>query len=238
MAKTRKYKRIERNKIKTYSIILLNHGRLLRKVESFPTEKSAYKAFNKMIEESKEIKFPILSNNSYHVMEEADYELAIIKSKEYGDSHTTKIRDKSGEFVDYQTDDDDFVIVDKKTYYMEEKFWVYGYNPKLQRKTFDWIYENFVENVLSKEEFLTIAVYNNKVLFENGNNLEMVICKTMEDSRRMYNLIEEMLDKKKIKLVVLLGDLRYSKYKVDWMNKIQELTGWNRIKIKRNSTRP
>ena len=37
---------------------------------------------------------------------------------------------------------------------------------------------------------------------------------------------------------MFMGDIAHSKYKKDWIDKIQDLTHWSRTKINRTSTRP
>jgi hypothetical protein len=65
----------------------------------------------------------------------------------------------------------------------------------------------------------------------------MVICKNKSDSVRFYNLLEEFAKKNKCKYVAFMGDIRHSKYKGDWIEKIKKLTNWNAQKISRLSTR-
>jgi hypothetical protein len=152
---------------------------------------------------------------------------------------TNKIKTDSGEFANYQTTDEDWIVIDRASYDIEETFWVYGYHPRYQRKTFQWIFENFIlKDSKDKFMFKTVALYLNKILIECNGKLEMVICKNKSDSIRMYNLIEKYSKDKKCKYIMFIGDVGKSRYKLNWIDKIQNLTNWNRVKIKRPSTRP
>ena len=77
-----------------------------------------------------------------------------------------------------------------------------------------------------------------QILVECNGKLDMVICKNKQDAIRMYNMIEEWCERDKMKYIGFMGDLSYSRYKSDWITKIQKLTNWTRKKITRMSTRP
>ena len=229
-----------RNKKRIFSIILVNHGKQLRSLCAEETEAKIYKRFNEMLKENKNVVFPVKYNNAASKeIVESEYELAIIKCKQENDSHVNKVRDEYGKYVDYKTTDEDWIVVDRAPYYIEETFWVYGYHPRIQRKDFNWIFENFIaKDAKDKYQMKTIVLYLNKLLIECNGKLEMVICKNKSDGIRLYNKIEEFSRDNKFKYNIFMGDIAYSKYKKTWMNKIQELTHWDRQKIKRNSTKP
>ena len=229
----------KRNKVKIYSIITANHGKRKQILCSKKTEAEIYKEFHSILKNNrKEIVFPVRFNNFYHTMLPSDHELIIIKCKDFGDSDVNKVRDNTGAFVNYQTDNEDWIVIDRAPYEVEETFWVYGFHPRLQRKTFMWIFENFIlKDSKDKYAFKTVQVYNNKILIECGGKLEMVICKNKSDSVRFYNVLEEYAKKNKCKYVAFMGDIRNSKYKGDWIEKIKKLTNWNAQKISRLSTR-
>jgi hypothetical protein len=228
-----------RNKKKIYSIILVNHGKQQKVICSETTEEKIYSKFNSLLKENKKVVFPMRYNNEKHVMVESEHELVIIKCKELGDKDVIKLRDDSGTFVNYESSDEDWVIVDRASFDIEETFWVYGYHPKLQRKTFEWIFNEFVsKDARNKYMFKTIQLYLNKILIECNGNLDMVICKNKKDSIRFYNQLENWCRDKKYKYVMFLGDADKSKYKADLITKIQELTHWPRRKVIRPSTRP
>ena len=228
-----------RNKKKIYSIILINHGKQLHTICSETTETKIYNRFKKLLDENKKVTFPMRYNNHQHVMIEAEYELVIIKVRDELESKTNKVRDAKGEFTDYETNDDDWIVIDRAPYDIEETFWVYGYHPRIQRKDFNWIFDNFIDkDAKNKYMFKSVQVYLNKVLIDCNGKLEIVICKNKQDAIRMYNLLESTSREKKHKYVMYIGDLANSKYKSDWIKRIQQLTNWSLTKINRPSTRP
>lgn len=113
---------MERNKKKIYSIILTNHGKIKDKLASESTEDKIYKRFNKLLKENKKVVFPMRYNNEKHVMIESEHELYIIKCKELFDNDTNKIKDASGKFVNYETTDENWIVIDRAEYYIEETF--------------------------------------------------------------------------------------------------------------------
>ena len=222
-----------------YHIILVNHGKQLHDLYS-GNEKQAMAKFAEMLKENKNIMFPIRWNNLKHVMVQAEYELIMIKEREEGETQTvTKLRDDTGKFINYESNNEKWYIYDRAPYDIEETFWVYGYHPRLQRKDFNWIFDNFiVRDAKNKYNFKLIGTYNNKLIIECCEVLDLVICKTKSDCIRLYNLIEEQAHKKKFKYISFMGDIMYSKYKSMWIQKMKKLTGWNDRKMERTSTRP
>lgn len=228
-----------RPKKNLYHIILVNHDKM--KEDLFWTDSVATvnKEFKTMVEENKSVVFPIKFNNNKTEIIESSYEIMIIKARDKTESRETKVMDEYGKFVNYATNDDDWIIYDRSPYYIEETFWVYGYHPILQRKDFKWIYDNFISNNSNnKYLFKTVQLFKNKILVECNGKLDMVICKNKQDAIRMYNMIEEWCERDKMKYIGFMGDLSYSRYKSDWITKIQKLTNWTRKKITRMSTRP
>ena len=228
-----------RPKKNLYHIILVNHDKM--KEDLFWTDSVATvnKEFKTMVEENKSVVFPIKFNNNKTEIIESSYEIMIIKARDKTESRETKVMDEYGKFVNYATNDDHWIIYDRSPYYIEETFWVYGYHPRLQRKDFKWIYDNFISNNSNnKYLFKTVQLFKNKILVECNGKLDMVICKNKQDAIRMYNMIEEWCERDKMKYIGFMGDLSYSRYKSDWITKIQKLTNWTRKKITRMSTRP
>ena len=228
-----------RNKVKIYAIILTTHGKMVRTVCSAKTEKEIYKEYNRLLKESKSVMLPVRYNNLKHVMVPAEYELVIIKCKQEGDKDVTQVRDDSGRYVNYETDNEDWIVVDRGPYDVEETFWVYGYHPRLRRKDFRWIMENiFEKNVGDKYYFKTVVAFANKLLVDTPDGLEMVICKNRHDCIRMYNLAEDICMKRKYRNVLFMGLVDKGPNRKRWFDKIRELTNWNDVKINRTSTRP
>lgn len=235
MVKRRKKKIPKKN---IYRIILTNRGKQVKKICSDTTELKITKKFNELLKENKKIIFPRQFSNLGHILTDADYEIVIIKLKQEGDSDESQIKDSYGKFITYKSSNKNWIVVNRAQYFMEESFWVYGFHPRLQRKDFTWIFENFIENgIENKMNFKTVQVYLNKVLIESNGKFEMVLCKNRKDAIRMHNLIQEWCIKKHYKYIAFMGDIDKSKYKKNWIKRIMELTNWSWQKATRVSTR-
>ena len=165
-------------------------------------------------------------------------EYAILKRvREDDESNITQLRNQYGKFVDHTTSNEKWAIVDKFPCLVEETFWVYGYNPKTDRKTFDWIYQNLVlDYAEEKNNLVIIYVYLNKVIFKYEEDFTFVICKNNSDAIRMYNLIEERT--KRVRNVMMTGSTTTRADRGQALiEKMIEKTGWTKRKITASSTR-
>lgn len=167
-------------------------------------------------------------------MENFKSEYVILKRIGEQDQAVTKIRNEYGKFIDNVTTNDNWSVYDKFPCVVEETFWVYGHNPKIDRKDFSWIYENIVDP--ESGEIVMIYVFNNKVIFKKDEDFDFVICKNVADAIRMYNLIEEKA--KKCRNVIMTGSAATKSGRGQYtIDAIADKTGWNRRKILLKSTR-
>lgn len=241
--KKRKVKKEPKKRVYTkhnYQIVLLSNNKQIDFIGSYPSELKANKAFNKLLEENKKIVFPRnITNSGEKVIKPIVYELAIIKKREENDPKTTMLRNEFGDLVEQKTTSENWVIYDKKSYKIEEQFWVYGYHPLVQRKDFLFIYNELVKpKTIYKGEMLNVMLYKNKILFEPlDGEMDMVICKNKSDAIRLYNQLEEWCNKdKEVKYFIFNGD--WSKSTERMVEKIKQLTNWDDLKIRRSSTKP
>jgi hypothetical protein len=226
-------------KKRIYHIILTNHGKQLKYLYFTHSEERANKKLASLIKENKKVAFPMRWNNHEHVMKECEYELVIIKYKDENDNDVSKIKDNTGKYVNYKSSDENWIVCNRAPYDIEETFWVYGYHPRLQRKDFNWIFDNFIKkDANDKYAFKSVQAFRNKLLVDMNGKLEIVICKNRSDCARLYNKIESVSRDMKLKYIAFMGDVTDSKYKENWVDRIQQLSHWKKFKINRNSTRP
>lgn len=223
-----------------FQIIITHDNKQVEFIGTYNSENKALKVFNEMIKNNDKVDFPVyyVSNK---VIEKARYEIVVIKKRmDKLSSNITKLRNEYGEFVDHSTNNDEWIVFDKAPYFKEETFWVYGYHPLVQRKTFSFILNDIIKPLCkTKGNGTTLIVYNNKLIIDSLNKTELIICKNKSDCIRLYNLIETKTEKEKIKNLNFGGNWSYSKIgKESCIKKIQNLTNWNVMKIKRTSTKP
>lgn len=227
-----------KSKKKIYHIITVSRGKQLNDIFQTGSEIAVNKKFGELIEDNKKVIFPVKYINHKKILS-ADYEYVIIKAKQFGDDNITRLRGENGVFVNLSTTDEDWIVYDRAPMLKEETFWVYGYHPRFQRKTFEWIFNEFIElKDDTKRGLRCVVVFQNKLIVETNGHLEMVLCKNKEDAVRMYNLISEWCNKRKIKYVIFGGDVFRSHVRKEWYKKLEEWTSWPWRKLSRNSLRP
>lgn len=225
-----------------YHIITTNNGVQIKDIYSAVNiDMALAKLRTFQIQFNKNIQFPVkyTSNKNEKTFTECDYRLMLIKKKIDNDTYKGKIRNEYGKFIDCVTSSDEWVFIEELPYQVEETFWVYGYNPKTDRKTYQFIVDEFINyNKKDKYFFKEIVIYRNKLLIDSISGLEIIICKNHQDSVRLYNSLQEYSKNKKYKNILFAGDIHKNSYSYEkWYNKIHELTHWNRRKINKNTTR-
>lgn len=224
-----------------YQIILLVNGKEKKILGKFEKKTQCIETFNKMIELNKNVVFPKRYLNSTKI-EDVKYEIAIIKKiKNEDESKVTKLRNDIGIFVEYEIENSDkWVLYDKARYEFEETFFVNGYDPFYDRKDFNFIFnELFAPKAESKENMIEVVVFKNKLIFSSYNNMDIVLCKNIYDSVRLYNEIEKLAKgKRKYRFAVFNGNVTNSTNRKMWIEKIIKFTQWSKLKIMRNCLKP
>jgi len=181
-----------------------------------------------------------LGSDRYNTTEYVSEYLILKRIRNDGDKLPTKLRDEYGRLVEHTTNSEVWKIYDKFPCLKEEKFWVYGYNPQSDRKTFQWIYDNLIMEEFLEDNSIVIQcyVYKNKVILTyDGNRLRFVICKNGSDAIRLYNELNTHTQKHKVHHIYFMGQLTsYSQRGKMIINQIADLTGWNLNKIRQKAT--
>ena len=222
---------------KIYHIILVSNGKMIKTLYNCASEVLANKKFDELVEENKKIRFPVRYINVGKLVG-AHYEIYIIKKREKNEDNVAKLKDENGKIINFETNNENWIVYDRENYDKEETFWVYGYHPTFQRKNFNWIYQNLISNNLDKFNLKQIFVFRNKLLISTTYKLNMVLCKNESDCIRLYNELEKECLNNKLKYIFFSGDAYHSSLKKNWFEKIMKLTGWNYTKVRRKNLRP
>lgn len=224
-----------------YRIIRFNNKHQQKYIGRYHTAEDAYAAKEQLEKDNANIVFPKeYTNNGREKSKvyKTTGEYLILRKRNENEDYTPQLRNEFGKLVDHTITLKDWVIMDKFPYLEEETFWVYGFDNKTDRKTFEWIYQNLALNYVEDNyNMVNIYLYNNKVIFRYDNKeFNFVICKNVSDAIRMYNLISEK--SKKNKQIVLTGGNRGYDYRgKETIEMIREKTGWEYKDIWRKSTR-
>ena len=219
-----------------YHIILASNGKRIKTLYTYQSEKLANERFSELINKNKDVKFPVRYINIGKLVD-ANYELFIIKYDNNAPKKT-KLKDENGKIINFETDNEGWVVYNRENYYKEESFWVYGYHPVHQRKDYEWIYNELVTKNVDKYNIKQIFTFQNKLLISSTYDLQMVCCKNKSDCIRLYNYLENDIKEKKNKYVCFAGDAYNSSLRKQWYDRLIKLTGWDHHKLSRNSLRP
>ena len=129
-------------------------------IREYRTIEEAYEVFDGLRDSDKNVIFPSIINNVGEISNTIDEYILIEKS----DSENTLLRNEYGKLVEQTINQEGWIIIDKIRYLKEERFWVYGYDSKFDRKDFLWVYENLIINNIDIYSFKRICLYKNKLI--------------------------------------------------------------------------
>lgn len=242
----KKYKRKKPKPPRTYNawdykIILCKNGRQVDFIGKYLTLETAYNKLKELEILNKEVIFP--SKTCYtsqgNNISDTRYEYLLLERKnESTEDKVYLLRNEFGKLVEQKSNSKHWNIIDKMPCLMEETFWVWGFNNKTERKTFQWIYDNILLNTISTYDVKRVLLYKNKVIIKNDDEtMDIIFCKTKYDAFKFYELMENKIKEDKIKQVFFIGS--YDKIN-DKRRKLEEqlieMTGWNKKKIQMSTT--
>lgn len=219
-------------------IALFSRGHFREKLSKTYKYDKARERYFQLIEENEkniiyEKKWIVINTGKRYV--EANYEILLLRKRQTGETQENYFRDEYGRVVEHKIiDNDKYLIMEKHKWFVEETFWVWGYNPTMERKTFTYIVDNLLLiNINDNEYFRNIYLFKNKVIIQYDKKIDIVFCKTPREGLRLYNSFEEICTKRyngiKIKNILFSGQVRYN---AEWLiNLLIEETGWSSEQI-------
>jgi hypothetical protein len=216
-----------------YRVVLLVNGVYKKTLSRCSKRKNAFVRFYQLKSENNVI-FPRKFINEKEI-KPVKYEICVTKPTEEGDTFRM-LRDDYGKL--YQEKPlGDWTILHSDEYFIEERFWVYGHDKKHDRLTMMEIAKKVMTNAYTKENVKQAIVVYNKLVIYNENSFDMIICKCIDDAQRLHHALAKYAKSKKITTILFMGTAVHSSI-TRMYDLIQENTGWNRKKIKRQTTRP
>lgn len=217
-----------------FRVVLLSNGKYKKTLYRCGLKKNAYLHFHELKKQNEKVLFPRRFVNTNGIFP-VKYEIAITKPTEEGDEFRI-LRDDLGRLYTEEPLQD-WTILHSAKFELEEKFWIYGRDPKKNRKNISEIVKRIMVGVQSKKNVKQIIVLNNKVVIYNEEFFEMVLCKNPEDAKRLHDTLAKIAHRQKMDNLMFMGHASpvMSGVIVDL---IKEKTGWTLIKIWRHNTRP
>lgn len=190
--------------------------------------------WNAMVSENHENKMcPVDQiSNSRKITQNTETEILLLKKiNPEVEDNISVFRDNFGKIVKVKTDDEEWTIVSKEPWYVEEKFIVNNMNPLKSKQTAKWIGENLIEKDLSASNFKKVIKWCNYVIIDGDVDFDFCIGKTEKAALNLYlSLFEKYGNTEYVYFIGELDKTQVSK----WTSKIREKTGWeNLVKGKR-----
>lgn len=143
------------------------------------------------------------------------------------EDNITLFRESNGKTINVTTDKENWTVVLKEPWYVEEKFIVCGCNPLSGKKTAQWIGENFIEEGLSVNDMKKVFLWRNFLIIDGDLDFTFAIGKTNQAARNLYMSLFKKYEK--TEYVYFIGYLD-SQLVPKWKEKIKEKTGWENLK--------
>lgn len=204
-----------------YRIILVLNGEQKKIMFNTADRAEAYSTFRQKRDDNLVV-FPKRFINTGAIIP-AKYELYLLKS--FG---------SEANVPEGKVFNDEWKLLEKCDFDLEESFNLYGYDKKKDRKSIFELVGLLLEN---KSVIREVIVVNNKVLIYNDEIFDMVICKCKKDAQRLHNVLYNLLLKIKGVKFIFLGVANNET--TSFLYDIIEVeTGWSRNRIRRTSSRP
>lgn len=215
----------------TFSIYLMKDGKRTKFFGYRKFKVAALQLYHELLDKNKkEVVFPQRYVKSSNRIKKHKYELVLVKKINEEEDSMSLLRNEEGKFIEnYLIDAPTHKILDKNEWFIEESFYVYGFDPQKERKNFSYIYNNII--LRDPSIYSRIMVHNNKLIYHYDDDFDIVVCKNTEQAIELYDTIEKMIDPKKYPTILFMGKL--SGTMSSWIiDEIVKKTGWPRTKCR------
>jgi len=215
--------------IKMYQIILTENNKKVKTLYSYTREHDALYRFTNI--SKKQTRFPKKQVYKNKILTEVFYHVLLIKKRNVGDKSII-VRDNYGKLLESFMEDPDWTVLGSSEYNIEEQFSVTGANRKLDLNE---IINYVLLPKISEKNPKQILNLNNKVVIE-GVTLNLVTCKNINETTRLYNKLRSYCYENKISNIIFFGSIPKTDKKV-WYKKIHDITGIGYNRLYRKSSR-
>lgn len=224
-----------------YRVYVALNGHCLKtgNLGRYKTIEDARGRVKELLAAEKDIIFEKLTKTYKDGTMESRYEYVIFKDLRDEEAKPVYLKNEYGKYVEHNVKfgNKNYEIVEKCPAKVEDTLWVYGYDPRTDRKTFAWIFDNILnEGFTSPYDLKRIYLYHNKVVFCNDNNdIDIIICKVAGDAVRFYNTLQKYCKKGPY---LFMGAVTTQSALCESLEKLLvEKTGWTVEKLRRNQHR-
>lgn len=190
---------------------------------------SALKLYEKILKNNV-VFFGKKTLNKNDVHKELKFYLYLLKEHESGDEEKI-VRDSLGRLIKEKFKDNRYTILNKNDFEIEETFQVYGVKGRLTFK------EIIKKLLLNSNRIKYVFYFLNKLIVEDYDNLNIVVCKNKKEARLLHDTILDFFKVNKIKRAIFMNELKKENRKRVY-EEVLKKTGWKPSRLYRNSTRP
>jgi hypothetical protein len=212
-----------------YQIILTENNKQVKVLYTYTREHDALYRFTNIAKRQTNLPKKQVYKNK--LLTEVFYHVLLLKKREEGDKSIV-VRDRYGKLLESFMEDPDWVVLGRSDYSVEEQFSVTGANRKLNLNE---IIRYVLLTKISESNPKQVLMLNNKVIIE-GFNLNMITCKNMDETIRLYNKLRTYCFENKVQNVVFFGSVPKEDKRV-WYKKLHEITGIGYNRLYRKSSR-
>tara|TARA_R110000868_G_scaffold176916_4_gene414980 strand:- start:10226 stop:10828 length:603 start_codon:yes stop_codon:yes gene_type:complete len=198
-------------------------------------ESTAYINYNRIKGENDLVKFPKKFVND-KIIKPVKYEICLVKDIE-DDDRNRFIRDELGRVYEETPIFDLWTVKESSEYAIEETFWIYGHTSRKDRKMFDEVLNVVFTNSKDATSNRQAIVVHNKLVVQNEDSFDMIICKNKKDCQRLHHALHDYSKYNKINGVIFMGTCGNANISMMY-DIIVERTSWDIKKVRRTSTRP
>ena len=212
-----------------YEIILTENNKKVKTLYTYTREHDALYRFTNIAKKS--TYFPKKYVYKNKKLTEVYYHILLLKKRGEGDKSIT-LRDKYGKLLESFMEDPNWVVLGRSEYNIEEQFSVTDANRKLNLQE---IIKYILLPRLGEKNPKQVLMLNNKIIIE-GVNMNMITCKDITETTRLYNKLRLYCFDNKIPNIIFFGSVPKTDKSI-WYKKIHDLTGISYNRLYRKSSR-
>lgn len=213
----------------SYRIVLFNNGKkskVIHKSKNLGALKNKYIALIRNNE--------VIIPRKYVVnqkLKSVNYELMLLESKDVSKNEVV-VRDMMGKIIRNREVDPGWLALEKTQWKVEETFKVFG---RTDRLTCTQIAK---ELLLPNKVYKQVYCLLNKLIIEDDNDhIEVITCKNRYDAGRLHDALQDITINFGITSAVFFGAAT-PENRSELYPKLMKFTGWSKMRLYRNSTRP
>lgn len=234
-------RRKNHDKFAYYMIVIMKNRKRVKRIGTTWWKTDAYNIYNNAIEENESsVICPVEIHETANGIPvdgsstiDIKYEIMIVEKIGKDEDKVKKFKNEDGKFIDNVIIDSDYKIIAKHNWLVEEKYSVYGFHPKKQRKDAHYILEEMLLKNSCRDNTKRVFLYNNKIVIQYDTDFDFITCKTDKEAERLYDILEKNVKKQKKNKFILFTD-KLNKNMTTWfLNEMEKKTGWTREACKR-----